>query len=171
MKLHILLELLLTSVIIVFAGVPAARAADYKLAGALVHFAAPDAWTPIMQKTEGDPQFVALQVPGAGADTLARVTVSAQQVGDAQGYRQFVAAAAVKSRKLAGYQPGAGVPGTEVRYSATENKQRTDYREFYAFRNGFALQVRCVRPAAASGSWNETFDAGCSAIAKSIAQP
>lgn len=147
-----------------------AHAADYQLANGTVHFAAPDAWTPIMQKTDGDPQFVALQLPGAASDALARITVSAQRVGDSSGYKQFVDDAAAKAHKLPNYKDGAGVAGTEVRYSASENKQNTEYREYYGFRNGLALQVRCVRPAAASAAWTSTFDAGCAAIAKAVAQ-
>ena len=146
-----------------------AHAADYTLDNGVVHFAAPDAWTPIMQKTDGDPQFMALQVPNAGAgNTLARITITTQHANDAQAYKQFVDNQVANARRLPGYTGGAESDVPVRRYSAQENKLKNNYVEYYAYRDGLGIQVRCVRPAAASASWSSTFDAGCSAIAKSV---
>ena len=146
-----------------------AHAADYSLDGGAVKFAAPDAWTPLMEKHDGDPQFLALQVPGAGAnEALARITVTTQHIADAQEYRKFVDDQVAKARRLPGYSggPSGGVPMR--RYTALENKLKNDYIEYYEYRNGLGIQVRCVRPATAPAAWASTFDAGCTAIAKAV---
>ncbi|HXS73745.1 MAG TPA: hypothetical protein VN725_06835 [Rhodanobacteraceae bacterium] len=154
-----------------FAAPLIAHAADYSLDGGQVHFSAPDAWTSIMEKHDGDPQFLALQVSGAGAatDTLARITVTTQHVGDAQAFQQFVDAGIAKARRLPDYRADDTRPvPSGRRYTAQENKQKTAYLEYYYYRGGLAIQVRCVRPTAAPAAWGATFDAGCSAIAKAV---
>lgn len=148
-----------------------AHAADYSLDDGQVHFSAPDAWTSLMEKHDGDPQFLALQVrePGAAPDTLARITVTTQHVSDAQAFQQFVNAGIAKSRHLPDYRADDAHPvPSGRRYTAQENKQKTAYLEYYYYRNGLAIQVRCIRPDAAAAQWASTFDAGCSAIAKGV---
>lgn len=148
-----------------------AHATDYSLDDGQVHFSAPDAWTAIMEKHDGDPQFLALEVqePNAPPDTLARITVTTQHAGDAQAFQKFVNDNVTKARRLTEYHSNDSHPiPSGRRYSATENKQKTDYTEYYYYRSGIAIQVRCVRPAAAQAAWAATFDAGCSAIAKDV---
>ena len=146
-----------------------AYAADYSLDDGAVKFSVPDDWTPLMEKHDGDPQFMALQVPGAGADALlARITVTTRHVADAQAYQQFLDEEVAKARRLPGYTGGAGGNLPMRRYTALENKQKHDYVEYYAYRNGLGIQVRCIRPASAAAAWASTFDAGCSDIAKSV---
>jgi hypothetical protein len=150
----------------------AAHAADYSLDDGQVHFSAPDAWTPIMEKHDGEPQFLALRVsePDASPDTLPRITVTTQHASDAQAFQQFVNSNVAKARRLTEYRSNDSHPiPSGRRYTATENKQKTDYTEYYYYRNGIAIQVRCVRPEAAQAQWAATFDAGCSAIAKAVA--
>jgi hypothetical protein len=148
-----------------------AHAADYSLDDGKVHFSAPDAWTALMEKHDGEPQFIALRInePGAPPDTLARITVTTQHAGDAQAFQQFVKANVAKARRLTEYRSNDAHPvPSGRRYTATENKQKTDYTEYYYFRDGIAIQVRCVRPETATAAWAATFDAGCSAIAKAV---
>ncbi|HJU07689.1 MAG TPA: hypothetical protein VJ727_04330 [Rhodanobacteraceae bacterium] len=146
-----------------------AHAADYALDGGVVKFSAPDAWTPLMEKHDGDPQFLALQVPGGGAaNALARITVTTQHVADAQAYQQFLDDQVAKARRLPGYTGGTAGNVPKRRYSALENKQKNDYVEYYAYRDGLGIQVRCVRPAVAPAAWISTFDAGCEAVAKDV---
>jgi hypothetical protein len=148
-----------------------AHAADYSLDDGQVHFSAPDAWTALMEKHDGEPQFVALRInePGAQPDTLARITVTTQHARDAQAFQQFVNGNVAKARRLTEYHSNDAHPiPSGRRYTATENKQKTDYTEYYYYRDGIAIQVRCVRPEAAPASWAATFDAGCSAIAKAV---
>lgn len=148
-----------------------AHATDYSLDDGQVHFSAPDAWMPIMEKHDGEPQFLALRVndPDAPPDTLARITVTTQHANDAQAFQQFVSANVAKARRLTEYHSNDSHPiPSGRRYTATENKQKTDYTEYYYYRDGIAIQVRCVRPVSAQASWAATFDAGCSAIAKAV---
>ncbi|HET6907141.1 MAG TPA: hypothetical protein VFH52_09355 [Rhodanobacteraceae bacterium] len=148
-----------------------AHAADYSLDDGKVHFSAPDAWTPIMEKHDGEPQFLALRImePDAPPDTLARITVTTQHANDAQAFQQFVKDNVAKARRLTEYHSNDSHPiPSGRRYTATENKQKTDYTEYYYYRDGIAIQVRCVRPEPAPASWAATFDAGCSAIAKAV---
>lgn len=160
------------SALCVFCATPLiARAADYSLDAGQVHFSAPDAWTPIMEKNDGDPQFLALHVaePDAPPDTLARITVTTQHADDAHAFQQFVNDNVAKARRLTEYRSNDSHPlRSGRRYTATENKQKTAYTELYFFRDGIAIQVRCVRPDAAPPAWAATFDAGCSAIAKAV---
>ncbi|HEX7130025.1 MAG TPA: hypothetical protein VF217_08130 [Rhodanobacteraceae bacterium] len=149
-----------------------AHAADYSLDDGRVQFSAPDAWTPIMEKHDGDPQFLALRInePDAPPDTLARITVTTQHANDAAAFQEFVKANVAKARRLTEYRSNDSHPiPSGRRYTATENKQKTDYTEYYYYRDGIAIQVRCVRPESAAAQWAATFDAGCSAIAKDVA--
>lgn len=148
-----------------------AHAADYQLADGMVHFAAPDAWTPLMEKHDGDPQFLAFRVndPSASPDTLARITVTTQHAGDAQAFQQFVNDSIAKARRLPNYMADDANPiPSGRRYTAMENKQKTAYSEYYYYRDGVAIQVRCVRPDGADARWSATFDAGCAAIANAV---
>lgn len=149
----------------------ATHAADYSLAEGLVHFAAPDNWTVLMEKQDGEPQFVALQVPdpASSGNTLARITVSTQRAPDLAAFRQFVDDGLAKARKLPGYA-GSGENGVDsvARYTAMENKQKNTYAERYYYHNGVAIQVRCIRPVASSAQWSATFDAGCNVIATAV---
>ncbi|MEO6967889.1 MAG: hypothetical protein ABI132_05460 [Rhodanobacteraceae bacterium] len=171
MKHRSMVESSLAFLLALFAAIPAARAADYSLDGGAVHFAAPDAWTVLMEKQDGDPQFLAFQVrdPASSGDTLARITVSTQHASDLAAFQQFVNDGIAKARRLPGYL-GAGQGGADsaMRYTATENKRKTAYFERYYYHNGIGIQVRCVRPDAGNPQWNATFDAGCQAIATAV---
>ncbi|MEO7149544.1 MAG: hypothetical protein ABIY40_06390 [Rhodanobacteraceae bacterium] len=161
----------LTLLLTLFAAAPAAHAADYSLDDGVVHFAAPDTWPVLMEKQDGDPQFLAFQVrdPASAGDTLARITVSTQHAADAAAFQQFVNDGIAKAHKLPGYL-GSGQSGADsaMRYTAMENKQKTAYLERYYYRNRVGIQVRCVRPTAGSSQWSATFDAGCNAIATAV---
>ncbi len=151
---------------------PAAVAADYSLAGGAVKFSAPDAWPMIMEKQDGPRQFVVLQVknPGPGGDeSLARISVTVQQVDGLQGFQQFLNDSTAHARKLPGYRADESMPvSSSLRYTAIENRQKNAYTENYAYRSNLAIQVRCIRPVEAPADWRATFDAGCQAITTAI---
>lgn len=145
---------------------PAALAADYSLANGAVKFSAPDTWPMLMEKQEGQRQFVALQVREPGAtDSLARITVTVQQVDGVQGFQQFVHQDTERARKLPGYLADSG-PGasSNLRYTASENGHKNTYAEHYLYRSNLGIQVRCIRPVDAPADWTSTFDAGCQSI-------
>lgn len=149
---------------------PAAFAADYSLANDAVKFSAPDAWPMLMEKLDGPRQFIALQVKDPGdANALARVTVTTEQVDGVQGFQKFLNDGTARARKLPGYfainSPG---DSSSLRYTATENREKNNYTEVYAYRSNLAIQVRCIRPEAAPADWRATFDAGCKAIVTAV---
>jgi hypothetical protein len=149
---------------------PAAFAADYSLANGAVKFSAPDAWPMLMEKLDGPRQFVALQVKNPdAANALARITVTTEQVDGVQGFQKFLGDGTARARKLPGYMATTS-PGdaSSLRYTATENLEKNTYAEVYAYRSNLAIQVRCIRPAAATAAWSSTFDAGCRSIVDAV---
>ncbi len=153
------------------------HAADVSMAGGSVNFSTPDSWPTIMQ-TDGDPEVRVFQVPDpspTGTTSLARITVTVKQVADIDAFQQYVSAAAAKSTALTDYQPGRTTSSTRgmdsAIYSARENGVQFVYSETYWFKNGHAIQLRCVRPAQsqAGEGWSAEFDKGCVAIATKLA--
>ncbi len=159
-----------TALALAFAVAPGTLAADYALANGAVKFPAPDAWPMLMEKLDGQRQFVALQVkdPGNSA-VLARITVTVEQVDGVAGFQKFLGAGAERARKLPGYTteraPGAA---SAMRYTATENRITNAYSETYAYRDNLALQIRCIRPTSAPADWIATFDAGCQSVVTAV---
>jgi len=149
---------------------PAAFAADYSLASGAVKFSAPDAWPMLMEKLDGPRQFVALQVKNPGdTNALARITVTTEQVDGVQGFQKFLNDGTARARKLPGYMATTSLgDSSSLRYTATENREKNAYTEVYAYRSNLAIQVRCIRPAAAAAAWGSTFDAGCQSIVAAV---
>ena len=149
---------------------PAAFAADYTLANGTVKFSAPDAWPVLMEKQDGARQFVALQVKDPGnANALARITVTTEQVDGVQGFQKFLGDGTARARKLPGYVAASALDGSSsLRYTASENHEKTAYTEVYAFRSNIAIQVRCIRPENAPADWRATFDSGCRSIVAAV---
>lgn len=149
---------------------PAAFGADYTLGNGAVKFSAPDAWPMLMEKTDGPRQFVALQVKNPGdPNALARITVTTEQVDGLQGFQKFVDDGTARARKLPGYAAATALGGSSnLRYTATENREKNAYTEVYTYRSNLAVQVRCIRPAAAPPDWMATFDAGCRSIVGAV---
>lgn len=153
-----------------FASAPAALAADYSLANGAVTFSAPDAWPMLMEKQEGQRQFVALQIREPGSsDSLARITVTVQQVNGVQGFQKFLDDDTARARKLPGYVP-ENSPGasSNLRYTASENGRKNTYAEHYLYRSNLGIQVRCIRPVDSPADWASTFDAGCQSIISAV---
>ncbi|MGC1548029.1 MAG: hypothetical protein WA777_05830 [Rhodanobacter sp.] len=149
-----------------------ARATDVSMAGGSVHFSTPDTWLGIMQ-TDGDPEIRVFQVPGpSDSTTLARVTVTIKQVNGTDGFQTYVSSAADRAKTLTGYQPATHDSGetNSFTYTATESGTPFEYVERYWFKNGSAIQLRCVRPAQseAGPAWKASFDKGCNAIAAAL---
>jgi hypothetical protein len=151
----------------------AAMATDYTMASGRIRFSTPDGWLRIMQ-AQGDPEIMAFQVPDpspTARDTLARVTVSSQNVADIAGFKNVVALGMDKARTLPGYQPDAAHSGpTWIAYTAQESGEAQTYVERYYLIDGHAVQLRCVRPTAsqAGAAWTAAFDQGCAAIATQL---
>lgn len=154
-------------------------AADVSMANGSVNFSTPANWLGIMQ-TDGDPEVRVFQVPDpspTASNTLARVTVTVKQVGDMGGYQQYVDAANAKARALPGYQSIRGVSNSsgpnDYLYTAQESGESIAYVEHYWYRDGRAVQLRCLRPASsqAGAEWQAAFDKGCNDVAERLGQP
>ena len=167
------LSRLLTLVALMLACGGNAFATDYSLAAGSVRFSAPGTWPQIMEKADGDPQFIAFQVPDpspTGHQVLARVTVSVHAVSDARAFKTWVDAGLAKARGLPQYKSGSAAGSVRFVYTAMENGQRLYYRESYYFKGDEGVQLRCVRPLAsqAGPAWTAAFDRGCDAVASSL---
>ncbi|MGH8158223.1 MAG: hypothetical protein ACREPQ_08895 [Rhodanobacter sp.] len=146
------------------------HATDVSMANGSVSFSTPDSWLDIME-TQGDPETRVFQVPDpspTGKTSLARITVTVAQAGDVSGFNQFRSDATAKAMALPGYKISAVPPQPNSNlYTAQENGAQFSYIEHYWFKNGHAIQLRCVRPthSLAGASWETGFDKGCDAIA------
>ncbi len=150
-----------------------AYATDVSMADGSVHFTTPDSWLGIME-TQGDPEARVFQVPDpspTGKNSLARVTVTVKQVADVNSFNQYRSEATAKAMALPGYKAAAVPPGPNSNvYTAQENATGFSYTEHYWFKNGHAIQLRCMRPSQteAGADWKAAFDKGCDAIAAQL---
>jgi hypothetical protein len=144
---------------------PIAAAADVSMAGGALHVSVPDTWVPIMQ-SEGETETQVFQVPGSnGADaTLARVSITLQQVPNLNGFQQFSGNMRSRASGLTEYAAGKATSPTENVYTAKEGKVKLDYFERYFYSGGYAIQLRCIRPTS-DARWNASFDKGCADVA------
>ncbi len=149
------------------------HAGEVSMADGSVTFHTPDSWLTIMQ-TEGDPEAQVFQVPDpspTGKNSLARITVTVKQVQDISSFHQFMAEADAKAMALPGYKvaPAPPTPNSNV-YTAQEIGTDFSYVEHYWFKNGRAIQLRCVRPSQslAGATWKADFDKGCAALAEQL---
>lgn len=149
------------------------HAADVSMAGGSVQFHTPDDWVDILD-TQGDPEVHVFQVPDTsptGKVSLSRVTVTVKQVADISGFQQYVASTSAKALVLPGYKVAATVPkpNTSV-YTAQENGVQYSYNERYWYKNGVAVELRCLRPSQsdAGAAWKVAFEKGCDMIAEKL---
>jgi hypothetical protein len=149
------------------------HATEVSMADGSVHFSTPDNWLGIME-TQGDPEARVFQVPDpspTGKNSLARVTVTVKRVDDVNGFNQYRSEATAKAMALPGYKVAALPPGPNSNiYTAQENAAGFSYTEHYWFKNGHAIQLRCVRPSQtqAGAAWKAEFDKGCDALAAQL---
>lgn len=149
------------------------HATDVSMANGNVTFSTPDGWLDIMD-TQGDTETRVFQVPDpspTGKSSLARVTVTVTQAPDINSFHQFMSEATAKAMALTGYKADAVPPEPNTNlYMAQENGAQFSYVEHYWYKNGHAIQLRCVRPAQslAGSAWNKSFDQGCESIAAKL---
>src|SRR5215468_8401184 len=124
--------------------------ADYTLYERILKFKAPAEWNVIMEKRDGNPQFIAFQVKDpadAGNNEIAQVTVSAKLMHDSSFFQQV----------------SEGVDPTVMRYYAMNGKTRYEYRETFYLVTHLFLHVRCSRPLLkeTTAAWTDAYDKGC----------
>jgi len=149
------------------------HAADVSMANGSVQFRTPDDWVDILD-TQGDPEVHVFQVPDSsptGKVSLSRVTVTVKQVADMSAFQQYVGTTSAKALSLPGYKAAAVPPGANTFvYTAQESGVQYSYSEHYWFKNGVAIELRCLRPSQseAGPAWKAAFDKGCDAVAAKL---
>jgi hypothetical protein len=162
--------------IVLFATAPAIADDNgtYSLDEGYIKFTAPPSWPVILQKTEGNPQFVAFQVKDpADADTgeATRVSVETKLLDDSSNFQAAVNVGMDKAKAMTGYeQHTEGVDPSVLRYYALNGKTRYEYRETWYLNGHVVVHVRCARPmlAATTPQWTAAYEKGCSEIMQTL---
>ena len=151
-----------------------ACAADYTLFEKIIKFQAPSDWTVIMEKQDGNPQFMAFQVKDPAdpaSNEITQVTVNAKLMHDSSFFQQQVDAATDKAKALPGFeQTTEGVEPTVMRYFAMNGKTRYEYRETFYLVSHLFLHIRCARPMLpeTSKAWSDSYEKGCADLMASL---
>ena len=148
----------------------------YALYEGAVKFSAPADWPPIMQKTEGTPQFVAFLIkdpadPGSGE--ASQVSVEAKLLNDASTFAALVNAATDKAKQMPGYEARTDATGANaLHYVALNGKQRYEFREAWYLESKILIHVRCARALfpATTADWATSYEAGCAQLLRSAKQ-
>ncbi len=149
-------------------------AGTYSLEEGYVKFSAPPAWPVIMQKSDGNPQFVAFQVKDpadTGSGEATRVSVETKLLDDSSNFQAIVNVGMDKAKQMPGYELHTeGVDSTVLRYFALNGKTRYEYRETWYLNTHIVVHVRCARPmlAATTPQWTADYEKGCSQIMQSV---
>ncbi len=155
----------------------AARAQDagqYSLDQGYIKFNAPPAWPVIMQKSEGNPQFIAFQVKDpadTGSGEATQVTVETKLLDSSDNFQATVNVGVDKAKQMSGYeQHTEGVDPSTLRYYALNNRTRYEYRETWFLNGHLLVHVRCARPmlAATTTQWTADYEKGCAQIMQSL---
>ena len=147
---------------------------NYVLSGGFIKFSAPPAWPVIMEKSEGNPQFIAFQVKDpadTGTGESARVSVDTKLLDDSSNFQPIVNVGMDKAKAMPGYeQHTENVDSTVLRYFALNGKTRYEYRETWYLNTHLVIHVRCARPmlAATTPQWTAEYEKGCAQIMQSL---
>jgi len=147
---------------------------DYALNDGQVHFHVPPAWTAIMEKSEGDPQAVAFQVPDAsaqGSEDAANVTVKTRQLKGSAQFAGMVQEELEHAKAQGGYESDTSNKDTSVhQYFVMRGKTKYLVRDSFWLTGNVAVEVRCQRPLldATPAAWNGEFDSACDGVVASL---
>ena len=147
---------------------------DYTLYENIVKFKAPADWSVIMEKKDGNPQFIAFQVKDpadTGTGEAARVSVDTKLLDDSSNFQPIVNVGMDKAKAMPGYeQHTEGVEPTVLRYFALNGKTRYEYRETWYLNMHLVIHVRCARPmlAATTAQWTAEYEKGCAQIMQTL---
>jgi len=151
-----------------------ASAADYSIYENIIKFKTPADWSVIMEKKEGNPQFMAFQIrdpADPGSNEISQVTINARLMHDSSFFQQQVDAATDKAKQLPGFeQVTEGVDPTVMRYFAMNGKTRYEYRETFYLVSHLFLHIRCSRPmlAETTKAWTDAYNKGCGDLMASL---
>jgi hypothetical protein len=147
---------------------------EYSLDQGFVHFSAPPEWPVIMQKNEGNPQFIAFQVKDpadAGSGEATRVTVETKLLDDSGNFQSLVNLGLEKAKQAPGYeQRSDGVDPSVLRYFGLNGKTRYEYRETWYLSGHVMVHARCARPmlAGTTAQWTAEYEKGCGQILSTL---
>ena len=147
---------------------------EYALAQGFVTFKAPPQWPVIMQKAEGNPQFIAFHIKDpadTGTGEVSRVTVETKLLDDSGNFQAMVNGALARVKQSPGYeQRSDGVDASALRYFALNGKTRYEYRETWYLNGHVLVHVRCARPMlpATTPAWTADYEKGCGQIMQSL---
>lgn len=172
MRLPILSALLLSAL---FASAAVAQGrTDYTLNEGQVHFRVPAGWNAVMEKTEGDPQAVAFQVPdetAQGSEDSATVVVKTRRLKAPAAFAAFVQDEHARAESQGGYAKDASNRNDSLhQYFVVRGKTRYLVRDSYFLSGETAVEVRCQRPLldATPAAWNAQFDSACDGVTTSL---
>jgi len=147
---------------------------EFTLFENIVHFKAPADWQVMMEKKEGNPQFIAFQVKDpadAGTGTTTQVTVNTKVLNDSASLQSEADAALRKAKELPGFeQRSEGVEPTVLRFYAMNEKTQYENRETFYLKSHVLIHVRCSRPvlAATTREWTAAYEKGCADIMQAL---
>ncbi len=152
----------------------AQSAGEFSLDQGFVKFSAPPDWPVIMQKTEGNPQFIAFQVKDpadTGSGEATRVTVETKLLDDSANFQAMVNVGVDKAKQSPGYEAHTdGVDASTLRYFALSGKTRYEYRETWYLNGHVMVHGKCARPmlAATTAQWTADYERGCAQVFQSL---
>lgn len=153
----------------------AAPAGHYTLAEGAVGFTAPDAWLPLMEKTEGARQFRVFRVPNPAApQTLVRASVLTQRLQAGGDFPAFVQQTLNEARSSTGFSEAEGeVPGRNaLHFQFVEDGQMQVVR-LGVYRWGeVGVVLRCQRPRdmKADAAWLADYRRDCDTLARHLGE-
>jgi hypothetical protein len=146
----------------------------YALDQGFVSFSAPTGWPVIMQKTEGNPQFIAFQVKDpadSGTQESTKVTIDTKLLDDSGNFQAMVNLGVEKAKQNPGFEQSTdGVEASTLRYFALNGKTRYEYRETWYLNGHVMVHARCARPLlpATTAQWTAEYEKGCAQIMQSL---
>lgn len=150
-----------------------ALARDYSLANGEIHFNAPDNWVAMMQKTNGNLQFYAFQVPNpAPGNKLTHITVTTHQLENVGDFEAFVRQQQSQLESKPAFEKLGGQltssEGMQYRFNQDLFPQVARLRIMQHGR--IAIELRCQRPwdLGAGDNWLQDFRAHCQDLASQL---
>jgi hypothetical protein len=147
---------------------------DYTLNDGQVHFHVPPTWIAIMEKSDGNPQAVAFQVPDAaaqGSEDAANVTVKTRQLKTPEQFAGMVVEELEHAKAQTGFETDPSNKDAAVhQYFVVRGKTKYFVRDSFHQAGNFAVEVRCQRPLLdkTPPTWNAEFDHACGNVAASL---
>jgi hypothetical protein len=139
-----------------------------------VHFRVPPGWTAVMEKTDGNPQAVAFQVPdpaAKGTEDSTTVTVKSRLLKNPDQFASVMLEEQTHAKEQSGFAPDTSNADANInQYFVVRGKTKYQVRDSFHRSGGFAVMVRCQRPLLdkTPTAWVSSFDSGCASVVASV---